>query len=192
MKAEHIRDYLLLNALWLGLLWGFAEGTVFFIVPDILISAVALFSLRRSLLCMAQVLVGSLCAGTFIFFATQAFPEPTFRLIHAIPFVTDSMFATVQADYTAGGAWALVKGPLSGIPYKIYALHDPAYVNLPAFLAVSIPARLERFLVTWLIFAAVGYIFRRQVAKRPAPFIVGHVLYWIGAYILYWSSLAHE
>ncbi len=50
--------------LWLGLFWGFAEATLFFIVPDVLLTLVALFSFRRSAQLMACILVGAVAGGS--------------------------------------------------------------------------------------------------------------------------------
>lgn len=38
--------------LLLGFLWGFSEALWFFVIPDVLLTLVALFSLRRALMAM--------------------------------------------------------------------------------------------------------------------------------------------
>src|SRR5437667_439728 len=43
-----------------GLLWGFAEATLFFIVPDVLLGAVALFAPRAAPRLLAFTLAGAL------------------------------------------------------------------------------------------------------------------------------------
>ncbi|MGQ0656531.1 MAG: hypothetical protein ACT4NU_00285 [Chromatiales bacterium] len=48
----------------------------------------------------------------------------------------------MEAQIRAHGIAALVLGPLSGTPYKIYAVQaDALGVNIWQFLAVSLPAR---------------------------------------------------
>jgi len=44
-------------------LWGLAEATCFFIVPDVLLSFIALRRLRTALLCCGLALAGALLAG---------------------------------------------------------------------------------------------------------------------------------
>src|SRR5438477_284572 len=56
----------------LALVWGFAEGSFFFIVPDVVISLTALFSIKRSLQQMGLVVIGSLLAGILLFQWSQA------------------------------------------------------------------------------------------------------------------------
>ena len=48
-------------------LWGFAEGTLFFILPDVPLSFVALFLPRRALLHMAAIVAGAVLAGAVMF-----------------------------------------------------------------------------------------------------------------------------
>ena len=80
----------------------------------------------------------------------------------------------------------MLKGPLSGIPYKIYATLAPKYMSPATFLCFSIPARLERLALTWLLFGFFGLLFRQSL---PVFRGIGHLTYWIIVYILYWSAI---
>jgi len=169
--------------------WGFAEGTLFFLVPDILLTATALFSVRRSLRQMAAVLAGSLAAGTLLYGVAAREPAWAARVVQHVPFVTPRMFAKVDRDYQAAGVWALTQGPMSGVPYKIYAVEAPRHTDFLPFLLVSIPARLERFVVTWAIFAALGALLRRRIQAHPRRALLCHGLYWAAIYAYYWSAV---
>jgi hypothetical protein len=48
---------------WLGFLWGFAEGTLFFIIPDVLLSWAALTGARCGFRIPGAILAGSIVAG---------------------------------------------------------------------------------------------------------------------------------
>ena len=62
------------------------------------------------------------------------------------------MLARVRESLLSSGALALFLGPLTGTPYKIYAVESSASgVSLLVFLAVSIPARGLRFLILALV-----------------------------------------
>ncbi len=171
-----------------GFLWGAAEGSFFFIIPDLIITLVALFSFKRSLLQIAAVLAGSLLAGASMYAWGQASPDAAKDAVKRVPFVRGSMFEKTQRDFESSGAWALCAGPMSGIPYKVYAIQAPAYCSLPAFLLASIPARLERFVMAWAVFAVVGWFLRRR-KKGPAAALVFFSVYWTAVYAVYWSTI---
>jgi hypothetical protein len=92
----------------------------------------------------------------------------------------------VRAGYARHGAAALLVGPLSGIPYKLYAVEAPGRLALTTFLLVSVPARLERLAITWAMFVPFG-LFLRPRLRHPAPVLLGvWALYWIAVYSVYW------
>jgi len=172
----------------LAFVWGLAEGCFFFIVPDILITLAAIFSPRRSLFHIAAVVIGSLIAGSSMYAWAASRPANARAAVARVPFVTTSMFDTVAADLQRDGAWGLCRGPLSGIPYKVYAVEAPTYVPLGAFLLASVPARLERLLVTWILFAAAGTAAQFSWMQRRW-LIAGHAIYWTAVYAYYWKAL---
>lgn len=175
--------------LTLALFWGFAEGTLFFIVPDLIITLTALYAGRKALLQMGAVTLGSLLAGTLLYLWAMQDPAAALELILSIPFVMPGMLKTVQADYLDLGAWALCKGPMSGIPYKLYAVTAPQHLGPALFLLVSIPARLERLVTSWLVFAVIGRLFKAKLQRRPAIGLGFHACYWALIYAFYWSNL---
>jgi len=168
--------------------WGVAEGSFFFIVPDILITLAAIFSPRRSLIHLAAVVTGSLIAGSSMYAWAASQPANARAVVARVPFVKASMFDTVASDLKRDGAWGLCRGPMSGIPYKVYAVEAPAYVPFGEFLVISVPARLERLLVTWVLFATAGTLIElRKVSRRWL--IAGHAIYWTAVYAYYWKAL---
>jgi membrane protein YqaA with SNARE-associated domain len=186
MDLKRIREWLLSPAATrTAALWGFTEGTLFFFIPDIVFTATALFSMRAALRQIGAVLAGSLAAGMLMFSLATAEPTFTRKLVESVPFVRTRMFTTVAEDFGGLGAWALVKGPMAGTPYKVYAVEGPKHTNLLTFLLVSIPARLARFLLTGALFAGIGALFRR----RPTGALASHGLCWIGVYVYYWSAI---
>jgi hypothetical protein len=170
-----------------GFLWGFAEGTLFFIIPDLVITFTALFSLKQSLKQLGAVLAGSLLGGWLIFtLAARDYPA-TRRAVGGVPFVTPRMFEATQRNYESSGLWTLGQGPLSGIPYKVFAVEAPAHASLLPFLLASIPGRLGRLALPWALFAAAGFWLKRRIAKQPLWAIAAHAVFWIAVYAYYWS-----
>lgn len=174
--------------LWAAAIWGFAEGTLFFIVPDMLLTLTALFGFRAAWRQAVLVVAGSLVAGALLFAWAAKTPESATRVVQAVPFVRPAMVDKVRADYTEAGATALLRGPLSGIPYKLYAVEAPGRVSLPVFLLVSVPARLERLVVGLLLFGVAGWWLRQRIAAAPGWAVTAHAVYWVAVYACYWAT----
>lgn len=188
-KSEFGPAWLLgIPGLALALVWGVAEGSFFFIIPDLIVSLTALFSLKKSLQQMGLVVLGSILAGVVLFqWSTLDYPTAHNAVSH-VPFVRDTMFIKTQHDYSTLGVNALFKGPTQGIPYKIYAIEAPPYCSLPLFLLASIPARLERLVLSWMVFALLGFGFRKWRLPVWSAFTF-HGCYWVIVYICYWSAI---
>src|SRR5437879_12786497 len=78
-------------SLWAGFVWGFAEATLFFIVPDVLLTFIALYSFRRSVKVLAFILLGALVGGTLMFYTGQRSPEQAKSVVLRFPFVSPPM-----------------------------------------------------------------------------------------------------
>ena len=170
----------------LAFLWGFAEGTLFFILPDVPLSFVALFRPRRALLHMAAIVAGAALAGAVMFTWSARSTNARAAVAH-VPAVSDATFSRAESDLNRYGAWGASLGPIRGIPYKVYAVEAPANSTLWMFLLVTIPARLWRLDVVWLGFAGTGWLLRRLHRASLAPAL--HVLFWIVTYVIYWTTV---
>jgi membrane protein YqaA with SNARE-associated domain len=175
--------------LWAGFLWGFAESTLFFIVPDVLLTLIALFSFRRSTRVLACILIGALGGGTIMFYFGAKDPAQAKAVVLRVPFVSAAMFDKTQQSFQRDGIRALTKGPGNGIPYKVYCVQASRHSGLLLFLVVSLLARLERFALFWLIAGAIGFVFRRNIRRQPKITVAVHACIWILGYAWYWSSI---
>ena len=138
-------------------LWGLAEATLFFIVPDVLLSAVALRDRARALRLCLWTLGGALVGGLTMYSWGRHNAAKVGEVLAALPAINTSMLTRVGEDLERLGALATFLGPLSGTPYKIYAALSPeAVIPLAMFLAISIPARLIRFVLIVAITASVS------------------------------------
>jgi membrane protein YqaA with SNARE-associated domain len=171
----------------LAFLWGFGEATVFFIVPDVVFTFIALFSIRHSLRAIGVVLAGSLLGGSLMYEFARLDSASAKDVVGRVPFVTEAMFLRVQHDFEEWGAWAMCRGPSSGIPYKVYAVLAPGFTSWTEFLLVSIPARLERFVLSWALVAACGWLFRRPIDRHPRLSMATFALCWTLFYIWFWA-----
>jgi membrane protein YqaA with SNARE-associated domain len=180
----------------LAFLWGFAEATLFFVLPDVPLSLAAMFRPRRALVHVAAIVVGALLGGAVMFSwsadGSSGIGSSTIRssarnAVAHVPLVTPAMFERAENDYREFGVWAAGMGPVRGIPYKVYAVEAPEHCGLRTFILVTIPARLWRLLVVWLGFAAAGLVLRKLGRLSTAPAV--HAVFWIVVYAVYWARV---
>jgi len=174
---------------WLGFLWGFAEGTLLFIIPDVLLSWASLTGAKCGFKTLGAILAGSLVAGLCMYTWAASQPELSRSVVASVPFVRAKMFDKVQEDYRDQGISGMLKGPGSGIPYKVYAVLAPPVTNPLVFALISIPARLERLALSWLAFTALGWVFQRWIRKHSRIATVLFLAFWIVTYASYWSRI---
>jgi membrane protein YqaA with SNARE-associated domain len=177
------------TGLLIAFVWSAAEATLFFVVPDVLLTLVALFSLRQSAKTLAAILAGALLGGSVLYFAGERVPKAAESMVLRVPFVSQGMFAKTRHDLEQSGIWTMVKRPRVGIPYKVYAVQAGRYSTWTRFLLVSTVARLERFAPFWIVAALTGLMFRRTVASHPAPAAAIHAALWIAGYAWYWTTI---
>ena len=118
----------------LAFLWGLAEGTFFFILPDVAISLLALLKPRHVWRQILAATAGSVVAGMLLFNWSCSNPRGAHEAVAKVPFVTAKMFERVHASYRMHGLGAVFLGPLLGTPYKIYAVEAPEFLSRAAFL----------------------------------------------------------
>ncbi len=168
--------------------WGIAEATFFFIVPDVLLSWIALQSYKRALLACFWATGGALLGGGILWFIGQNDPAASRAFFAALPAIDDSMIANVQSQLGIAGLKALFVGPLIGTPYKIYAV-EAAHLGygLGIFLLISLPARLVRFLLVSIVAGGMSKLLSRRLSLRQLQGL--HILFWIALYAWYFSVM---
>jgi len=166
--------------------WGFAESTLFFILPDVPLSLAAMFRPRRALMQVAAIVAGAVLGGALMF-SWSVRGLAARNAVGKVPLVTPAMFVRAEKDYRDFGAWAVAMGPVRGIPYKVYAVEAPEHGGWFSFLLITIPARAWRLFAVWMGFAGVGMILRRVGRGSLKPVI--HGLFWIVVYVVYWTKV---
>ena len=169
---------------WIASAWGLAEATLFFFVPDVFLSWVALENPKRAFVACGFALAGALVGGAAMFAWGGVDAESVRAALDAVPGIRPDMIAAVRVDLEEHGPIALFTGPPRGVPYKIYAAEWGALGGgLAGFLLQSVLARVLRFLLA----AAIAGLLRRHVlaklSLRACRAI--HVAFWLAFYAWY-------
>lgn len=174
---------------WAVLLWGAAEGFLFFLVPDVIVGGVALAKgLRAGLIACLLAAAGASLGGGAMYLWSQGDPAGARAAVEAVPAVSTAMIDQARADMAREG-WltAALKGPLISTPYKVYAMLAPeAGAALPAWMTAAFPVRLPRFLLAALGFAAARRLAEGRVSRRKLTILFA--LGWMLFYGWFWVS----
>jgi membrane protein YqaA with SNARE-associated domain len=166
--------------------WGFAEATLFFLVPDIYLSLVAVGDAKAGFRACAVALAGALLGGALMYAWGSGDATGAEVVLDAIPAIDVAMIDGVRRSLGESGLAALFLGPLSGVPYKIYAVESGALgLGIPLFLLISIPARGVRFVLVTGITASIArgpLAAWPMVRKRTLA-----ILFWTGFYAFYFA-----
>jgi membrane protein YqaA with SNARE-associated domain len=176
------------RASFFALAWGFAEATLFFIVPDVLLSWFALRSRKSALLACLWAAAGALLGGTALWFIGSENPQPIQKVFTYLPAITANMISDVRAQIAEIGLVALFVGPLIGTPYKIYAVEAASMgYGLGVFLLISLPARLLRFVVVSVVAGTIAKALQPKLGRRHLRTI--HIVFWLLLYGFYFSLM---
>ncbi len=178
------RRWLLASAVW-----GAAEATVFFVVPDVLTSYRALRRWRDGFAACIAALGGALTGGMFLYALARAHPAAARALVDAVPAVPAAWLAEARADLATRGAWALFEGALTGRPYKLFALAAAEQsMSLVFFVGVSAVARFTRFVAVTGLVWAIARALRGRVAETTLRGL--HLAAWSVFYAVYFTRIA--
>lgn len=173
----------------LAFAWGVAEGTLFFFVPDVLISLAAALDPRRAWKHVIAAALGAVLAGAIMFGWAVRDPVVARDAVARVPFVSARMLANAESRYQSHGIGALFIAAVTGVPYKIYAVVAPAHVSEPAFLLATFPARAYRFVAVWAIAGLFGAWLRNSRRLTPSQILAIHIGMWTVFYAIYWSVI---
>ena len=154
---------------WLSGIWGFAEATLFFILPDVLLSYYALDKKHNLIRLCCITLLGALVGGGLMYCWGQYSFDTAYLLVESVPAINEELMAKVREQMKSSGVLAVFTGPLQGLPYKTFAIQaSAANISFIEFLLISIPARLVRFLVIayvarWVVFNLLKHLQRRHL-----------------------------
>jgi hypothetical protein len=163
--------------------WGVAEATLFFIVPDVILSYIGL---RRGVNATARASViaaiGAAVGGVIMYLWASQNLAAARETVLAVPAIGEAMAARAEAAMAENWFLAVLLGPLSSTPFKLYAISAPqAGAPLALFALASFAARLPRFLIVSTGVALIGRGLRRWLSERQ---LLWHL---IGAWLIFYA-----
>jgi len=170
--------------------WGFAEATLFFVVPDVWIGLLALFSWRAGLRAVVWAVIGALAGGALMYgVGAQLDRDISARLLDAVPAISLGMVERVEEEMREHGPSSMLLGPLRGTPYKIYARTAGVQEQpLSTVLLWTIPARGARFVLIAAVSALYGWLVRRITSRTGlllGPYLLAWTLFYVGYFWTY-------
>ena len=172
-----------------ALLWGFAEATLFFIVPDVLLSAIAVRRGRAvALRAVGWAIVGALLGGSLMYRWGAQDLAGAVAALDRLPAIAPAMIAAAGDEMARSGLVAMATGALTGTPYKIYAVTAPdAGIGLGLFLAASIPARAVRLIPVVLAADGLNSRLAHRWSLRRRCVLLAAI--WTAFYIVYFAVM---
>jgi membrane protein YqaA with SNARE-associated domain len=175
--------------------WGFAEATVFFIVPDVFTSRLALTHSPRQALgaCLWSVL-GALLGGSLLYLFAHTAPSSATVLLtqlDIIPGISPTLIASASDDIHVHGAAAFFTSAVTGVPYKLCALQASLQtISYPTFLFASAASRALRFLLVTTFALGCRYVFLRDSARATRTNV--HLFGWALFYGWYFYAMSQR
>jgi membrane protein YqaA with SNARE-associated domain len=167
-------------------LWGYAEATRFWLIPDILLGWVGLNRPRSIVPGVVAATFGAVVGGVGMH--RRASGERA-RLAE-IPGINEALLADAHERFASRRWVAVMRAPIDGIPYKVYATESgTAGRPLYELIAWSTAARAWRFLLTAIVAALIGHLFTRSVRRDEGFWLVATVGFWVTVYVRYFAKL---
>ena len=174
-----------------GFWWGFAEGVVFFIVPDVYISFAALFALRTGTVAWLFSIAGSVAAIPVIYLVMAMLGLDYLAFLRLLPGISNALINRVEGVLAAEGLPCAPFLVLGGVPLKLYAaLAFSLGLSLGSVLLWTVFARIVRIAPTFAAVAATRLLFRRQIDTHASAWFAGLSLFWLVFYVFYFIRMS--
>ncbi len=172
-------------------LWGFLEGTCFFLVPDIWLTFLACRREKRRSLSVAVVLciLGAIAGGIVMYFSAQHLGDRILIFLDYIPGISNAMIEHAQQMLTKEGLFSLFSGVFQGIPYKIFASEwGLLYGSLWLFIFVSFFSRGIRFVFAVGLTRLICSILDAKLVHANKIKYVLLIVFWVAYYSFYFTQ----
>ena len=174
----------------IGFVWGYAEGGIFFLVPDIYITFATLFSFKSGYRAWGYSIAGSTLAVLTIYAVMGYTSIPYFEVLANTPGISSEMISGVTNELKRQGVPYTPLLIVGGIPLKVYSASAFA-LGFPLLnvLAWTLFSRIVRIAPVFFLVAAVSRLLKRRIENRPALFLGVLSLAWILFYAYYFQAI---
>ena len=167
-------------------LWGYAEATRFWLIPDILLGWITLNRPRSIVTSVIAATVGAVIGGVRMHWRAR---DEHARLTE-IPGINNALLLDAHERFASRGWVAVVRAPLDGIPYKVYATESGlAGKPIPELIGWTLLARLWRFILSAVAAALIGRVCSRSVRRSDGLWLAGTLGFWVFVYVRYFARL---
>ncbi|MAP16542.1 MAG: hypothetical protein CMO49_02085 [Verrucomicrobiales bacterium] len=168
----------------LSLIWGLAEATFFFIVPDVILSYITLKSTKTAKTACIFTTIGALFGGLIMYAWGKQNLESAEIFLNKVPAISEQMLDDIEVNVKENQGLAIFTGPIKGQPYKAYAVYSGSEeINYLLFILITIPARITRFALAVL---AVDFILNKKLKNfRKSNKIILLSSFWLFFYTAY-------
>lgn len=174
----------------LAAVWGFAEATLFFVVPDLVVGLIALHHPRKALWAGVAAVAGACFGGALLQVMASQIGDDLRGVMDAVPWIYPVMLDQAHDALVEDGGMAIVNAPSQGIPYKLYATEWALLGrSLPSLVLWTIPARAIRIVGFGIVMGIAGWLFRRSIEKRPGAWLLAYAAAWSVFYAVFWFVL---
>lgn len=168
--------------------WGFGEAVLFFVIPDVFLTLVAVrLGLRRSWRLAVLATAGAVIGGLVVYAWASLHPASVTSAMQLLPGIERSMIDSVNADVAAHGSAALLAGPWQGRPYKLFAAASGELgLSAIGLALLTIPGRLGRFAISIALASYLRWFFSRWIPQEVM--LATWAAFWVVVYAGYWLA----
>lgn len=167
--------------------WGLAEGTLFFVVPDVPIGWIALRRPRQLVAAWLAATGGGVAGAALIHLAVRHGWEPD-SLFGALPGTRPGDLERVRDAVAQDVTRAFALGAVSGVPLKVYVA-AAARQGVPLWRVLGLTAinRAPRIGLFGLVLAVAGALVPDRWRPSPRTLAIAYGLGWVAFYTWYWA-----
>lgn len=169
-------------------LWGFAEASLFFIIPDVFLSFASINYPKTAIKACLITALGACLGGTLLYYWGYYDYQSATWLLSKIPGIYPSQIEQVKELTLASPYTSLLFAPLKGTPYKIYAASFGLIkINLITFILISFVARVSRFLIITTCSSVICCCLKKIISTNKIKLML--IATWVLIYIVYFYQM---
>ena len=175
------------SAVLIGGIWGAAEASFFFVVPDLWLGLVGLLAPRRAGAAFAATILGATVGAAVLFGVSRSAGAAVEAYQATLPGLSADQLTRARAELAERGPAVMVGLPFQGYPLKV-GIHEAAQldVGLPEVALFTILNRLARVGPFVLLTSAAGIVMARWVHRREGLVVAVYGAAWSLFYGWYW------